>query len=167
MQIRTKNAQALLVLMYCTKYKQYVMWENCASLEITFKRIFTFHLSKKNHNLAIFIIYSAIAKRDIGSFNFKISIECDTFFFWSRLFALNTLIHKMQEKYSFFLLKNVKKVRNQQNDVHSALQRKSHLCIRFLGIAGRQSQFPHLCVYSQDRSTYFLQQNRQIDCGNF
>ncbi len=34
-----------------------------------------------------------------------------------------------------------------------------------------QSQFPHSCVfelfvYSQDWSTYFLQQNRQIDCGN-
>jgi hypothetical protein len=33
------------------------------------------------------------------------------------------------------------------------------------------AQFPHSCVckqfiYSQDRSTYFLQQNRQIDHGN-
>jgi hypothetical protein len=42
----------------------------------------------------------------------------------------------------------------------STLQRKSHLCIPFLGIARTQSQFPHSCVcerfiYSQDRSTYF------------
>ncbi len=39
------------------------------------------------------------------------------------------------------------------------------------GIARPQPQFPHSCVcerfiYSQDRSTYFLQQNRQTDCGN-
>ncbi len=38
-------------------------------------------------------------------------------------------------------------------------------------IARPQSQFPHSCVcerfiYSQDRSTYFLQQNRQTDHGN-
>ncbi len=38
----------------------------------------------------------------------------------------------------------------------------------FLIIAWPQSQFPHsyvceLFIYSQDRSTYFLQQNRQID----
>ncbi len=51
------------------------------------------------------------------------------------------------------------------------LQRKSHVCIPFLGIARPQSQFPHSCVceqfiYSQDRSTYFLQQNRQINVGN-
>ncbi len=51
------------------------------------------------------------------------------------------------------------------------LQRKSHLCFPFLGIVRAQSQFPHSCVcerfiYSQDRSTYFLQQNRQIDRGN-
>ncbi len=52
-----------------------------------------------------------------------------------------------------------------------ALLRKSHLCISFLGIARPQSQFPHLCVcerfmYSQDRSTYLLQQNRRINHGN-
>ncbi len=52
-----------------------------------------------------------------------------------------------------------------------ALQGKSHLCIPFLGIARPQSQFSHSCVcerfiYSQDRSKYFLQQNRQIDRGN-
>jgi hypothetical protein len=40
------------------------------------------------------------------------------------------------------------------------LQRKSHLCIPFLGIAWAQSQFPNSCVcerfiYYQDRSTYF------------
>ncbi len=51
------------------------------------------------------------------------------------------------------------------------LERKSHLCIPFLGIARPQSQFPHsyVCerfIYSQDRSTYFLQQNRQTDGGN-
>ncbi len=54
---------------------------------------------------------------------------------------------------------------------HLALQRKSHLCIPFLDIARPQSQFPHSCVfdrfiYSQDRSTYFLQKNRQVDRGN-
>jgi hypothetical protein len=41
----------------------------------------------------------------------------------------------------------------------------------FSGIAGLQSQFPHSCVcerfiYSQDRFTHFLQQNRQINRGN-
>ncbi len=41
----------------------------------------------------------------------------------------------------------------------------------FWEFARPQSQFPHSCVcerfiYSPDRSTYFLQQNRQIDCGN-
>ncbi len=51
------------------------------------------------------------------------------------------------------------------------LQRKSHLCIPFLGIARPQSQFPHSfdCdrfMSSQDWSTYFLQQNWQIDRGN-
>jgi hypothetical protein len=65
-----------------------------------------------------------------------------------------------------------------------ALQGKTLLFIPFLGIAWPQSQFPHSCVgerfiYSQDRSTYFLQQNRQInpweyincsqthECGNW
>ncbi len=51
------------------------------------------------------------------------------------------------------------------------LQRKSHLCIPFLGISQPQPQFLHSCVcerfvQSQDRSTYFLQQNRQTDRGN-
>ncbi len=51
------------------------------------------------------------------------------------------------------------------------LQGKSHLCIPFLGIARPQSLFPHSCVceqfiYSQDWSTYFLQQKRQTDPGN-
>jgi hypothetical protein len=55
--------------------------------------------------------------------------------------------------------------------VRYTLQRKSHLCIPFLGIARPQSLFPHSCVcerfiYSKDRSTYFLQENRQIDRGN-
>ncbi len=52
-----------------------------------------------------------------------------------------------------------------------ALQRKSHLCVPFRGSARPRSQFPHSCVcerfiYSQDRSTCFLQQNRQINRGN-
>ncbi len=52
------------------------------------------------------------------------------------------------------------------------LQRKSHLCIPFLGIAQPLSQFPHLCacerfICSQDQSTYFLQQNRQVDRGEY
>ncbi len=51
------------------------------------------------------------------------------------------------------------------------LQRKSRLCIPFLGIARPQPQFPHYCVcerfiYSQNRSTYFLQKNSQIDSVN-
>jgi hypothetical protein len=50
--------------------------------------------------------------------------------------------------------------------VAETLQRKSHSFIPFLGISRPQSQFPHSCVYeqfiySQDWSTYFLQ---QIDC---
>jgi hypothetical protein len=53
----------------------------------------------------------------------------------------------------------------------TALQRKSHLCIPFLGIARPQPQFQHSCacerfIKSQDRSTYFLQQNRETDRGN-
>jgi hypothetical protein len=60
--------------------------------------------------------------------------------------------------------------RESKREERDALQRKSHLCIPFLGIARPQSQFPHSCVcerftYSQDRSTYFLQQNKQIDSG--
>ncbi len=54
----------------------------------------------------------------------------------------------------------------------STLQRKSHLCIPFLRIARPPPQFPHSCVcvgerfiWSQDRSTYFLQQNRQTGTG--
>ncbi len=62
------------------------------------------------------------------------------------------------------------------------LQRQFSLYIPFLGIARPQSQFPHSCVcerfiYSQDRSTYFLQQKRQTrmyiirsqthECGNW
>jgi hypothetical protein len=45
------------------------------------------------------------------------------------------------------------------------------LMYSFLGTALPQSQFPHSCVcerfiYSQYRSTYFLQQNRQINRWN-
>ncbi len=53
----------------------------------------------------------------------------------------------------------------------SALQRKFRLYIPFLGIARPQPQFPNSCVcerfiYFQDRSTYFLQQERQTHRGN-
>jgi hypothetical protein len=52
--------------------------------------------------------------------------------------------------------------------MRAVLQRKSHLCIPFLGIARPQSQFPHSCVwerfiYYQDRSPYFPEKNMQID----
>jgi hypothetical protein len=43
----------------------------------------------------------------------------------------------------------------------ATLQRKSHLCIPFLGIARPQPQFPHSCVcerfiYSQPGSVYIF-----------
>jgi hypothetical protein len=52
----------------------------------------------------------------------------------------------------------------------ATLQRQFRLYIPFLGIARPQPQFPHSCVfeqfiYSQDQSTYFLQQNRQTHRG--
>ncbi len=52
-----------------------------------------------------------------------------------------------------------------------ALQRQFRLYIPFLGKARRQPQYPHSCVYerfiySQDQSTYFLQQNRKTHRGN-
>jgi hypothetical protein len=55
--------------------------------------------------------------------------------------------------------------------IYTALQRQFRLNIPFLGIARPQPQFPHSCVsgrfiYSQDRSTYFLQQKRQTHRGN-
>ncbi len=48
---------------------------------------------------------------------------------------------------------------------------KISLMCSFLAIARPQPQFPHSCVCerlieSQDRSTYFLQENRQTDRGN-
>ena len=51
------------------------------------------------------------------------------------------------------------------------LQRQFRLYIPFLGIARPQPQYPHSCVcerfiYSQDLSTYFLQQKRQTHRGN-
>ncbi len=54
---------------------------------------------------------------------------------------------------------------------HRAMQRKSHLCIMYVFAASVLiSTFMWLWViyilYSQDRSTYFLQQNRQTDGGN-
>jgi hypothetical protein len=53
----------------------------------------------------------------------------------------------------------------------SSLQQQFRLDIPFLVIARPQPQFPHSCVferfiYSQDQSTYFLQQNRQTHRGN-
>ncbi len=57
----------------------------------------------------------------------------------------------------------------------ATLQRNSHLCIPFLGIAQPQYQFPHSCVcqrciYSQNLvhigPHIFLQQNRQPDPGS-
>jgi hypothetical protein len=53
----------------------------------------------------------------------------------------------------------------------TALQRQFRLYIPFLGIARPQPQFPHSSVlerfiYSQDQSTYFLQQNRQTHRWN-
>ncbi len=57
------------------------------------------------------------------------------------------------------------------SSLSSTLQRQFRLYIPFLGIARPQPQFPHSCVcwrfiYSQDRSTYFLQQKRQTHRGN-
>ncbi len=53
----------------------------------------------------------------------------------------------------------------------SSLQRQLRLYIPFLGIVWPQPKFPHSSVferfiYSQDQSTYFLQQNRQTHHGN-
>ncbi len=53
----------------------------------------------------------------------------------------------------------------------NTLQRQFRLYIPFLGIARPQPQFLHSCVcerfiYSQDRSTYFLQQKRQLHRAN-
>ncbi len=55
--------------------------------------------------------------------------------------------------------------------INPTLQRQFRLYIPFLGIARPQPQFPHSCVcerfiYSQDRSTYFLQQKIQTHRGN-
>jgi hypothetical protein len=53
----------------------------------------------------------------------------------------------------------------------TTLQRRCHICIPLLEIARSQSQFPHSSdcerfIYSQDRSTYFLKDYRQVDRGN-
>ncbi len=53
---------------------------------------------------------------------------------------------------------------------HTSTAMKLPFAIPFLAIARLQSQSPHSCVcerfiYSQDRSTYFMQQNNQIDGG--
>jgi hypothetical protein len=52
-----------------------------------------------------------------------------------------------------------------------ALQRKSHLCIPFLGIARPQSHFSHSCacgrfIIPRSGPHIFLQHKRQIDRGN-
>ncbi len=78
--------------------------------------------------------------------------------FWNQKFCIFL--------YPYWFLKNIGKLITQRT-----LQRKSHFCIPFLGILRSQSKFPHswVCerfIYSQDRSTYFLQQNRQINRGN-
>jgi hypothetical protein len=57
------------------------------------------------------------------------------------------------------------KTYERDREMGATLQRKSHLCIPFLGIARPQPQFPLSCVCerfieSQEQSTYFLQQNR-------
>jgi hypothetical protein len=54
---------------------------------------------------------------------------------------------------------------------HYTLQRKSHLCIPFLGIARPQTKFPYSCVcerfiYSKDRFTYFPAAEQTDDHGN-
>ncbi len=67
--------------------------------------------------------------------------------------------------YPYWFLNNIGNLFTQRT-----LQRKSHFYIPFLGIVRPQSKFPHswVCerfIYAQDRSTYFPQQNRQIDRG--
>ncbi len=76
-------------------------------------------------------------------------------------------VSQIQEKMVFYftthsLLKQI---------LACTLQRQFRLYIPFLGIARPQPQFPHSCVferflYSQDQSTYFLQQKRQTLRGN-
>jgi hypothetical protein len=59
-----------------------------------------------------------------------------------------------------------------QSSLQLTLQRKSHLCVPFLGIARPQSQFPHSCVCERFIYSYrigpliFLQLNRQTYHGN-
>jgi hypothetical protein len=58
-----------------------------------------------------------------------------------------------------------------QNLSSATLQQQFRLYIPVLGIARPQPQFPHSCVcerfiYSQDRSTYFIQQKWQTLRGN-
>jgi hypothetical protein len=74
--------------------------------------------------------------------------------------------------YHILVIKFYSKISRDIRNCDTALQRKSHLCIPVLGTARPQSQFQHSCVcerfmYSQNRSTYILEQNRQIDCGNW
>ncbi len=65
--------------------------------------------------------------------------------------------HKMENGVEKQVFKNLLGYRSVNCCI--TLQRKSHLCIPFLGIALPQSQFPHSCVcerflYSQNRSTF-------------
>ncbi len=85
-----------------------------------------------------------------------------------------------QRRSSHTLCRGSARSRNENTEVEQkseiypqddTVQRKSSLSIPFLGLARPQSRFPSSCVwkrfiYCQDRSTYFLQQNRQIDRGN-
>ena len=72
------------------------------------------------------------------------------------------LYHCIQKKHQIFKTEGVRA---------PTLQRQFRLYIPFLGIARPQPLFPQSCVcerfiYSQDRSTYFLQQKRQTHRGN-
>ncbi len=80
----------------------------------------------------------------------------------------NLLIFPNENKYLTVWLHALNLTRHQGQ----TLQRKSHLCICFLGIARLQPRFPHSCVCERfiivpgSVYTYFLQQNRQTDRGN-
>ncbi len=81
----------------------------------------------------------------------------------------HTKICSIKQTFSSHWLCN--EVEQNNSSVLYTLQRQFRLYIPFLGIARPQTQFPHSCVferfiYSQDQSTYFLQQNRQTHRGN-
>ncbi len=102
-----------------------------------------------NVNNTPFILVSSI-----NIINYSIFLRSWFHFSW-------TLFHFLTNYQSIFL----KEPRS------PTLQRKYHLCIPNKGTVRPQYQFPHSCVferfiYSQDQSTYFLQQKRQTDYGN-